>query len=135
MLLILLRFYIYNLLVLIMLNLFNILLKKCCHRVNQSILLNDLHDRHIANSLLISPTVGPIPKTVESDIPSSDEIYVYHRSAFNPGCYQCQRQDQILCSIQDIQGWNNEVAVNGLINSVFHPFAITNSDRYFVFQV
>ena len=104
-------------------------------------LLVDLHDRHYANPLLIplsstsTSTSTTTPKSTIDILPLRSELFCVNKTDFRPGCYTCKRQDQIICTIQEIQGWNQDVAVNGLINSVFHPFALSNSDRHFVFQV
>jgi hypothetical protein len=100
-------------------------------------LLVDLHDRHYANPLLIPLSSSSSSTALKntSDIPPRSELFCVNKTDYYPGCYTCKRQDQIICTIQEIQGWNQDIAVNGLINSVFHPFALSNSDRHFVFQV
>ena len=132
--------------------------KKSCHSINQDNLLQMLHDRKVSSVYLMylksesnedsqlsqqKPEASAISQSTTNEILSYEQT-CYSKDMFYPGCFSCERVDEITCSIQefyDSSGQNSvqnvrDAVVNGLISSFFHPFAVANSKEHcFVFRV
>ena len=131
--------------------------KKSCHSINQGNLLQMLDDRKVSSQYLMLVKSEATEDSQQSRLKAEaevdtnltnrmnfDEPMFCNKELFYPGCFSCDKVDNITCSIQefyDSSGQNTaekvqEMVINGLISSFFHPFAITNSkERCFVFRV
>ncbi|XP_061488640.1 KICSTOR complex protein SZT2 isoform X3 [Rhineura floridana] len=122
-----------------------------CRIVNQRLLLQDLHDSHICNSLLVAES--------EEDIWKSETPYIYQQRAGPddyPGEESYQSRDYLAATMQFMPGhfacdavWNATIHVHSrlkmgpnmgvaraiqALRSVLNAFSVVNRKNMFVYQ-
>ena len=98
-------------------------LNQCIYDVNQSELLRELNETRIASKYLIPPCISDALEEDETELSTIYDIGEFHLPLFIKKTYPLH--------------WRCKpsVAVNLLSGNVFHPFAVSNRNNYFVYAV